>query len=270
MASPMAMVARVTGAVLAFMAAANPVMAQTPDVVGEVLDASTGVPIPNVVVELPEIGFLTTTDELGYFEIASVPTAEFVVTVSGLGYQTLRSRVTLVRGDRLEVELTPSPVLLPGVDVVGTSEAVGGVLDPGLPNDHVSSETIRDMEHRVVDLLQVLREKGGPRLHIQQRTGRTGLIEYCVQSTRALGTSRSSCRPALISIDGVITFWPGTPLPKSGLEPAELSASEVLRMRPEDVHDVTFLSPTQAFHRFGEAGRYGALMIRTRRGGGQQ
>jgi len=253
-------------------------LCQTPPVMGEVLDASTGLPVPGVLVEFVDLQLSTTTDSLGYFAFSAAALGEHVLSVGRLGYEGIEQRVLVQSGARFDIRIYPRPLQLQEVVAVGEARDPGSATDPGRPDDRVTSNEMRDLEGRVSKLVGVLRLKIGPRLQIREGRGGGGLIDYCIESTRrtpsvAETTAQAAmggCRPALISVDGVVTFWPplaGMTSPRSGPAFATIAAAEVLRFRPDEIEDVRFLSPVAAFQRFGEEGRFGALIIRTRRGG---
>jgi outer membrane receptor protein involved in Fe transport len=117
---------------------------------GRVFDARTNEPVAyaNVTVLDTELG--AATDDGGYFFILNVPTGEYTVEVSFLGYQTKNITNVMVEYDktvRLEVSLAPSAIELSPVtvtserpavskDMVGTTYLIRKTELPYLPVDY--------------------------------------------------------------------------------------------------------------------------------------
>jgi len=98
-----------------------PAAASTGSLRGQVLDQSTGRPIPdvNVVLKDQPIGAATRAD--GEFQILSIPVGSHNIQFSCLGYKTyVKSDVFVAPGDRtvLDILLEPSPIALDEVTIV--------------------------------------------------------------------------------------------------------------------------------------------------------
>jgi Carboxypeptidase regulatory-like domain len=152
------------------------------------------------------------------------------------------------------------------------ARAAGTAFDRISPQE---MEEVRDRFSRVVDVLKAL---GPPRLQITESGGggaSGASVRYCIASTRQrpsvseLVEWRGRCQPALLAVDGVILFNPAT----EGVDFESMvllsgMASELLMsLQPEEIESVRFLQPQDARFRYGEAGKFGALQIETRRGG---
>ena len=89
---------------------------------GKVVDKSTGEPLPSADVHLVEIkrGTITKTD--GTFVIQNVPTGNYTIEVSYVGYKKSRKKVEVKDGLTLdvEIELEQTVLSLPDVVVTGT------------------------------------------------------------------------------------------------------------------------------------------------------
>lgn len=87
--------------------------------VGQVLDARTGRPIPQARVEIATLGRSVSTDSLGQFRIDRLTPDLIVLRVRGVGYLPLTRTVMLREGrvERIDLILAPDPVRLPTVAV---------------------------------------------------------------------------------------------------------------------------------------------------------
>ncbi|UCG29485.1 MAG: carboxypeptidase-like regulatory domain-containing protein, partial [candidate division WOR-3 bacterium] len=122
----------------------------TGKVQGRVVDGRTNEPVAyaNVTVLGTDLG--AATDDAGYFFILNVPSGEYTVEVSFIGYQTTNITDVLVEYDktvRLEVSLMPSAIELSPVtvtserpavskDMVGTTYLIRKTELPYLPVDY--------------------------------------------------------------------------------------------------------------------------------------
>ena len=141
---------------------------------GEVLDAATGLPVAGVILHLPDLKKGTITDELGYFALDSLPEEPLLVATYHAGYAALLERVPVVAGETWVLRLTPSPVVLPGVEVVGLRSEEVEARRTGRRSDFVGPEAVAEAANRTNKLLEVLRSKAPPRLQIRQQGGPGG------------------------------------------------------------------------------------------------
>ncbi|MET0533294.1 MAG: carboxypeptidase regulatory-like domain-containing protein, partial [Steroidobacter sp.] len=65
------------------------------DLVGRVTDASTGRPLPNATVRIPQLGRTTTADRSGAYRFSDVPGGTHSVEVEYVGFSTTRNDVTV-------------------------------------------------------------------------------------------------------------------------------------------------------------------------------
>ena len=237
---------------------------------GEVIDRNSGLPIAGVFVQFPQLGRAALSDSLGYFLLDGVPVGEQMLSTHRIGYQALSAVAPIVDGEILALYLTPGVVALPGIDV---KVAPGG--DDGRSGDYIGPEEIAEMADRTDRMLEVFRTKAPPRLRIEQ-SGGNGSIVFCVQSSRRrpsvqevldLGTG---CHPAMIVLDGTPIYTPPSNREFADILspslPADVAAL-ILEQRPTEVRSIRVLTPTDAFFRYGDAGRLGAVEITTTRGG---
>lgn len=256
------------------LAVASPAAAQT-KVQGEVLDAVTGLPVEGVVVHFPELGLGTITDSLGYFMIDRVPGAKQVVSTFHMAYEVVESEVPLVAGEVWVLRLTPRPIEVEGIEVEGTRREEAEAREQGWASEFVGPEEVAEAAGRTNRLLEVMRSKAPPRLRIRQ-TGGHGGISFCIQSTRRrpslqdLRELGDGCRPALLVLDGVVVYAPPAAAEMAGITQASLP-SHVARMLldqdPNEIESIRILSPAQAYFRYGETGRMGAVEIKSKHPG---
>ncbi|MDE2873840.1 MAG: hypothetical protein OXU69_09900 [Gemmatimonadota bacterium] len=254
--------------------AGAPTLAQT-RVEGEVLDAVTGLPIEDVVVHFPELRLGTITDSLGYFAIDAVPGARQLVSTFHIAYEEFESSVPLVAGEVWVLRLTPRPIRLEGIQVEGTRREEIEARRQGWQSEFIGPEEVAEAAARTNKLLEVMRSKAPPRLQIRQGGGHGG-ITFCIQSTRRrpsvqdLRELGDGCRPALLALDGVIVYAPPPVTEMASMTQASLP-SHVARMLldqdPNEIESIRILSPSQAFFRYGEAGRLGAVEIKSKHPG---
>ena len=241
---------------------------------GEVLDAATGLPVTGVILHLPDLKRGTITDELGYFSLDSLPEGPLLVATHHPGYVALLEKVPVVAGETWVLRLTPSPVALPGVEVVGLRSEELEARRTGRRSDFIGPEAVADAADRTNKLLEVLRSKAPPRLQIRQQGGPGG-VKFCIQSSRRrpsvqelldLGTG---CYPVLLVLDGVVIYSPPAVAQMAAMDGAlpEHVAALLLNQNPQEIASIRVLTPSDGFFRYGEAGRLGAVEIKTKHPG---
>jgi hypothetical protein len=127
----------VTRLVVALLALAWPLTAaaQLPTgdltISGRVTDASTGAPVRGALVQLDERGPRAIADSTGAFQLRGVAAGRHVVNVTRFGYSTLSRGVDVSQPPApLELVMEPSPLTLPGIDVMGAEvDLVGTIRD---------------------------------------------------------------------------------------------------------------------------------------------
>jgi hypothetical protein len=86
---------------------------------GEVLDANTGQPVPNVVITLPALGRRALTDAQGRFTLNGIRSGTQKWVVSALGYARWEEEVDAnENGAMFTVRILPRPEVLEGITVV--------------------------------------------------------------------------------------------------------------------------------------------------------
>ncbi len=260
------------------MSAAALLGAMTPDsaagqirVEGEVIDAKSGLPVAGVIVHLPDLDIGSISDELGYFVLETVPRGVQIVAVHRTGYEAIQQAVQIVPGEVWEVQLTPQAIALEGVEVRAATGAEREAATIGRSSDFISPTTVAEAAERTNRLLGVLRSKAPPRLRIRQKGGIDG-VTFCIESSRRRPSVQevmltgTGCRPVLLALDGVIVYSPPLVTEMAVLEPPSLPADVaaiLLNHNPEEIRSIRVLSPADAFFRYGDAGRSGAVEIVT-------
>lgn len=256
------------------LGAGAPALAQT-RVEGEVLDAVTGLPIEGVVVHFPALRLGTITDSLGYFLIEAVPGKRQVVSTFHMAYEEIENEVPLVAGEVWVLRLLPRPIRLEGIQVEGMRREEMEARQQGWQSEFIGPEEVAEAAGRTNKLLEVIRSKAPPRLQIRQSGGHGG-ITFCIQSTRRrpsvqdLRELGDGCRPTLLVLDGVVVYSPPPVTEMAQITQASLP-SHVARMLldqdPNEIESIRILSPSQAFFRYGESGRMGAVEIKSKHPG---
>ncbi len=241
---------------------------------GEVVDEATGIPVQGVIVQFPDLGMATLTDELGYFRFDAVPRGEQLLSTYHLGYARLHGMAPIVEGDVLMVQLAPKPIPVAGVDVDVGNDDAEEIRRTGRGSDLIDGEELERAARGTNRILEVMRQKAPPRLNIQQGGAGGVGVNFCIQTSRMrpsvqeLRDIGNACVPALLVLDGVIVYAP----PKnSGFRrmfspslPNDV-ANMLLRQDPDQIESIRVLTGSDAFFRYGEDGRLGAVEIKTRR-----
>jgi TonB-dependent receptor len=139
------------GAILSLFAFPSSALAQTGQVLGTVIDASTGDPLPgaNVLVEGTSIGAAADVD--GEFIIRSVPAGSQTLVASYIGYERQVQPVEVVAGEDVRVEIEMPWEGVQGEEVVITSQARGQMQ---AINEQLAARTITNVvsEERIREL----------------------------------------------------------------------------------------------------------------------
>lgn len=262
---------RVFAGVLAAGVASAPVDASAQTrVEGEVIDGVTGLPVAGAIIHLPDLNIGTISDQLGYFVLDAIPRGVQVVSAHRTGYEAIEQEVRVVPGELWEVRLTPVAIQVRGIEVTAATSQELEVARTGRRSDFIAPSTVAEAAERTNKVLEVLRSKAPPRLRIRQEGGAGG-VTFCIESSRRrpsvqeLMERGDGCRPTLLALDGVIVYSP-PPMTLSGMQapslPADVAAM-LLNQNPQEIRSIRVLSPADAFFRYGEAGRSGAVEIVT-------
>ncbi len=264
-------------AVIAALLCAVPTQAQI-RVEGEVLDGRTGRPLQGVIVQFPDLGLAALTDSMGYFQFDAVPRGSQVISTYHFAYDALSAVTPIVLGDVLALNLTPRPIELRGVAVDVRPRGEIEALTTGRSSDFIGPEVIERLAQRSGRVLDVLRAKAPPRLQIRQQNSAGGM-QFCIQSSRRRPSIQeirdlgSGCHPVLLVMDGVVIYAPPSTSDFVALVAPSLPAdvaSMLLNQNPNEIESIRVLTPTDAFFRYGDPGRLGAVEIVTKRPTGRR
>jgi len=265
-----AVIAAVTG----WCVAAAPLAAQAVRVQGEVLDAVTGMPVRGVIVQFPLLGKLAVTDSLGYFEIPGIPAGPQTINAFHAAYQVLSEPTPIQEGDILEIKLTPQVIAVEGMHVRVRASPEIEARRSGTAYDYISEGDVDKLRDRTNKTLEILRAKAPPRLRIQQQ-GPGLAVKFCIESTRRtpsvqeLRDTGVGCRPSMIIMDGVVLYAPPANAELGAYYSPDMPsdvAHIIVNLDPEEILSVRVLQPSQAYFRYGDGGRFGAVEIKTRKG----
>ena len=105
--------------------------------------SSTGAPIPDVQVSLPELRRSTTTDSLGRYAIAGVPAGTYTATFLRIGYAPVVRRLVSSGGDlTADVTMRETVVELTGIQVTASANATSALNSPQ-PTSVVAGDELR-------------------------------------------------------------------------------------------------------------------------------
>ena len=219
---------------------------------GEVVDVSNNLPIEGAIVSLPGVGLTTATDSLGYYRLDEVPVATHAIRVFRLGYGEFQADVPVNGLEVLALHLTPGPIPLEGieVEVVGLSELdwrpVGtsrrAFIGPG------EMEDLRDMYQ---SLDRILRVRRLPQVRYIPPAQPGGTVSADSNGCLRLVTQSGANSCAMVVMDGI-------PID-------EKSAGWMYQTSSHDIYSVRFLGGVEGFHRYGDRGSRGVLLIETHR-----
>lgn len=105
-------------------------------VYGHILDRNTGEHVPFLVVSLQGTTVGTTTGDSGHYYLEHLPSGEFIIQVSGVGYKTVTQRIILKDGLSQEVNffVEEDNVMLDGVVVSANRSETARMMAPTLVN----------------------------------------------------------------------------------------------------------------------------------------
>lgn len=246
----------IAGIVCWMACAASPAAGQT--VAGTVVDGASGHRLARAAVVVLDLAGTTVfagyADSAGVFS-ASVPSGGvYRLEVGQLGYLAAilpELEVPDDRGVSVRVELPPSPIRIPGVDVrtSARSEAIERRSTASIPRlDRPQIEAMLP----AAGMTTLLRRLPAAGLHIGERLRDPGssIYDLCIESTRAAPTFEQTCRWPAVFVDGI----------------RQLAPEEALRLlSPSDIASIEFLPPGLAGARYGTGAQYGVLLIETMR-----
>jgi|GEM_PF-3443884 len=158
---------------------------------GIVLDAVSGLPIENAKVELGAGAYTCLTDRSGRFSFTEVPSGDWVISASRMGYKTADGVQVTVNQDvpqRVQLQMEPAAIVLPGQRVTGTRLDYNLFTSPALV---VTAAEINEAGFQ--DLTQVLASLPGITVNAGYSTSGTPQVTITGETGKRLG----------ITLDGV-------------------------------------------------------------------
>ena len=235
---------------------------------GLIVDFATGTALPSARITLEGSPEVRTSGPEGIFSFEDLPVGGYLMTVELLGYATLRDTVVVGQDQNIQVQVQlPSAAFeLDPLIVEVMRGTLSGVLRPAQSISRFAGLGTAEIRPRFTDLTGVLRERMAGQIRIDSGGGGTHtLADYCVQATRRTTAPTQGCASVMLIVDGIPLHTPpaddGVRLPPSG------AFYWVLSMPPEQIESVRVLSPSEGRFRYGPQGRFGVLVITTRRGG---
>lgn len=245
--------ARLIGAAALSVFASVPAAAQTV-LEGEVVEASTSLPVGNALIVLLPVNRETTTDEAGRFRFEDLSPGRYLLQVRHLAFGDLNSEIEVAGREPVRVRLRVSETAIElerlEVEVLSTSELAQR--SAGFRRSIVTREQIAAAENTMMSLEDVLRQYV-PSVRVR-RTERIVGTPVCIElrTIRVMGGSNACLSPA-VYLDGVPITNPTTLY--ASLDPRMIESMEVIPAAESGV-------------RYGSGALYGALLIETIRPGG--
>jgi iron complex outermembrane receptor protein len=180
-------------------------------VAGRVLDVTSGEPVANAVVRLPDVGVFGLSDADGYFLLRGVPAGTHPWEISRLGYASWREELEAAGDEVYTVRLLPRAEVLQGLLVVADR----------LQDRRLSS----GMSARVFERGEVIRAGGGDLpAFLQSRLG-TPLVSCGTDPELNCTWVRGRLMEIRVFLDEQLALGGISQL--HGLDPAEVQSIEV-------------------------------------------
>lgn len=222
---------RILTIVLAMLASSSQMFAQTHQVTGKVLDASSGEPVIGAGV-VSSTGGGTVTDYNGNYVIQAAPSAS--LTFSSIGYKSVTEQV----GERtsIDVNLTPDNLLLDEVVVLGYTSQKKAELSSSVVT--MSGEKLRDVSTPDVGNMLQGKVAGVVAMNGSGRPGETADIRI-----RGTGSITAGAGPLYV-VDGIAGG----------------------SFNPNDIETITVLKDASATALYGAAASGGVIVVTTKSG----
>lgn len=221
------------------------------ELLGRVIDASTGAPVAGALVRLAA-DETAMTDANGQFSLQT-SLRSGAVTVEHLAYGTVQQRVELGSAvQSVELRVTANAIELRPIEVTTSAERRGDIERTGTPGRIISPEVVDTYRERGATMEQILRDRALG-LKVQRVQGR-GAPYICVEGSR--GPDRiqggGGCNMVAVYLDDVRIHDAHTFFFNLSLDQFE---------------EIQYLTPAEAGWRYGtNAGFSGVLLLRTRKG----
>lgn len=233
--------------------AAPVALSQTGSLTGEVTDAQTGETLPgvNVFIEELEIGDVSNVE--GQYVIENIPSGEYLVSVTYVGYATIEESVTITEGENiLNFQMDVDLVGLDEMVVVGYGERVRRDI-----TGSVSSVSAEQIENTPVTTPEQLLQGRTAGVQVSSASGVAG----GVVNVRVRGSSSIQAgNQPLYVIDGI----PVT----TGETGGEIGqrTNALADLNPSDIESIEVLKDASATAIYGSRGANGVVLISTKQG----
>jgi TonB-linked SusC/RagA family outer membrane protein len=225
---------------------------QTATLTGTITDAKTGETISSANVYLKEIQRGAASDAHGHYSISDLPTGQYTLRVTFVGYQTYSKKVTLHAGrNTVNVELKQGAIGLGQLVVTGygqkTSEkgittSISSISDSSFSNIAVQNSA-QVMQGRI------------PGVQVTENAGTAG-SGFRVR-VRGTGSINAGGRPLYI-VDGVEISYSN--------QVGEANVSPLNGIPPDDIESISVLKSASATAIYGAQGANGVVIITTKSG----
>ena len=238
--------------------------AQTGQIVGTVSDASSGAPLSEVQVYIPDasVGVLSRQD--GRFLLLNVPAGTFEVRAERIGYSAATQQVTVTGGGSATVEFRLAPEAL-GLDEIVVTGTAGAARRREIGNT-VSQINVTDVPGRPVATTDIL-QSSAPGVEVTAGGGPLGNGSRIVLRGNS---SVSMSNQPIIYVDGVRMMsgsFPQTTArdyrPGRG---ANVTASPLDNINPNDIERIEIIKGSAATTLYGTEASAGVIQVFTKRG----
>lgn len=232
----------------------------TDSVTGQVLDGSTGGPVPGALLEVQRldgsplgmVGIQAVTGADGRFVLSGVPEGAFLVRVEHLAYGTHVHPLRLEGAGTVAVEILVTPSAVELSPIVADAEASRRLAELGSPSSRnvrtrgeiaiaaASGVTLGDYLRREIGGISVRAPGGGD-------VGGYLCVEF-----RGARRAEQRCNPPEVRLDGTVV-----PNPLNFFSDFSLDGLERIQVIP----------PAEAGAQFGPNGGWGVILLETRRAG---
>ena len=242
--------AAVLAAAVQLLVAAAPVLAQTGSIVGQLVTTPTDRPLAGAAIRLDTV--VVVTDERGQFAFREVAAGRRTLVVTRLGYADARVEVLVEggRATRVRLQLVEAAIRLDTVAVEALTADSLQRRGAGYARGVVTRAELAQWEGRNMSFVDVLRS-AVPAVRVR-RLERVMGADVCIE-LRIIPTLDGTCAAPAVYLDGV----PIT-------NPTMLFAS----LDIQQIHRLEVVPSAEAGVRYGTGALHGALLIETRRPGG--
>lgn len=232
--------------------------AQTGTVTGTVTDAESGEPLPGANVQIVELNRGAATNVEGTYSISEVPSGEYTLRVSFVGFQTFEDNIALRTGQTLRrnVELEPDYTGLEEVVVTGIASQTSRARAEVTVSKVDTEELQESNSYSSVNELLGGKIAG---VNVSSSSGNVGGgFRFDVRSGGGIGGGGQP----VIYIDGVRVDNAEV----GGFGAGGQAISTLANLNPEDIESVEVLKGPAGAALYGTSGSNGVVLITTKTG----